>query len=440
MKQSMIWILIGIWLTAFTGCAAVDALRAATEPPPEPVTLTFAFPWDGSGVYKRLSAEFSEGDIRIQALEGGSIPVYLEALEEAFAGEGPIPDLLLLHDTWIPYFAEKGYIQPISGFFEGRMPDPLYLSDAVLFQGRLYGLPLSVDTPILYYRSDLVEEPPATYEALAEMGKRALRQGLVPSALIFPGNTPENTAYFAASFLKSFNAWPKLNHTRVQIRETEVLAAFSAYHALIREGIVSETSLQLTPEGCRELFEQGQALFMWNWTYAWPLMTREDAPLYGKVGAAPIPTASGHERRSVLTGWVLAAANTPDHQAERSLFMQHMTSKNAQFLLALNGGVLPARSDLYGGEMDWHRDRPLPPGLKNILENGQPLKTGPDFEVQINLFHQVFTQGLAQAREAESLLDALALGLTREAVSDADEDEEEPQESPQPEIVAEGDS
>lgn len=442
MKQLVILILIGILLMTVAGCAAVDALRAATEPTKEPETLSFAFPWDGSGVYKRLSAKFSteQADITIQTMEGGSIPVYLEALEEAFKAGENIPDLLLLHDAWIPYFAEKGYIQPMDGFLEESLSKELYMSEELRIRRQLYGLPLSIDTPILYYRSDLVEAPPSTYGELVEMGKRVLRQGLVPSVLIYPGSTPENTAYFAASFLMGFDAWPSLGQARVRIPEAKVLEALSVYSGLVKEGILSETSLRLTPEGCRQMFEQGQALFMWNWSYAFRLMTQEDAPLYGKVGAAPMPTVSGEGGPGVVTGWVLAASNTPDRLAERSKFIRFITSKEAQFIMALNRGLLPARSDLYETALDWHRQRPMPPGLKEILDNGRPMGTGPDFDVQIKLFHQVFTQGLGQARDAVSMLDALSLGLTRETMSGEDGATEEPQESPEPDIVPEGDS
>ncbi len=384
----------------------------------EPVRLTFAYPWDGSGILKRLKGKFEgvKTNIVVEPQEGGSALDYLEALKVAFDTGDLIPDVMLLHDTWIPFFVEAGYIRPIQDLISDNWLAEVLpgMVDVVRMNGNIYGVPLYQDTPLVYYRTDLIEHPPTTMQEFEEVALRAMKETWMPSIWILPGNSADSMIYFGAEILSAFSGLPRLREEPASIPEEHTLEAFKTISHFIEKGILSSDVLALTPEACRLQFERGQALFMWNWSYAWKLLSRPDSPLYGKVGVMSMPiTDQGAKWQSVLSGWVVAVSKDAAYPEETGHFIDYLASNEAQLSLAVEGGLLPSRRGLYQ-QTDWQQAMGIPSLAVRMLKEGRTLMVGPDFENQTALFHNVFTQGIGHDKDANSLLDAFRLGLTRE--------------------------
>jgi ABC-type glycerol-3-phosphate transport system substrate-binding protein len=87
------------------------------------------------------------------------------------------PDLVLTNSASVRMLADAGAIQPLDDRLHG---DDLarYLSVALRslrYQGALYGLPMAVDTQVLYSNTALSEQPPATVDQLLEEASRGRR-------------------------------------------------------------------------------------------------------------------------------------------------------------------------------------------------------------------------------------------------------------------------
>ena len=69
---------------------------------------------------------------------------------------------------------------------------------------------------------------------------------------------------------------------------------------LFRSLVSSVHSEKISPEGvltfqeeeARNLFQEGKAVFMRNWPYAWNLVNAEGSPVKGKVGIMPMVGAT----------------------------------------------------------------------------------------------------------------------------------------------------
>jgi len=102
-----------------------------------------------------------------------SLPVSADTMVNRFDdrnASGLGPDLILLNADSVFELAESGLIDDISGQID--LEDGQYLSSALvtLQDGeRLFGLPFSMHSQILYYNKELVESPP---ESLAELQDR----------------------------------------------------------------------------------------------------------------------------------------------------------------------------------------------------------------------------------------------------------------------------
>ena len=100
-----------------------------------------------------------------------------EKLTTSIASGQPY-DVMLMGVGWIPPFAQKGVLadlqqdpaQLATRFYEGAV-------DPGVYQGKVYGLPIMMDTRIGIYRKDLfaqagITEPPKNFAELREYGKR----------------------------------------------------------------------------------------------------------------------------------------------------------------------------------------------------------------------------------------------------------------------------
>ena len=100
-----------------------------------------------------------------------------EKLTTSIASGQPY-DVMLMGAGWIPPFAEKGVLadlqkdpaQLASQYYEGALSPGLY-------QDKVYGLPIMLDTRIGIYRKDLfaeagITEPPKNFAEMREYGRR----------------------------------------------------------------------------------------------------------------------------------------------------------------------------------------------------------------------------------------------------------------------------
>jgi len=110
-------------------------------------------------------------------------------------------------------------------------------------------------------------------------------------------------------------------------------------------------------EDARGVFQNGQALFMRSWPYAWAAAQSADSAIRGKVGVAPLPRGTvgragkdgpGEPRHAgTLGGWQLAVSRYSHHPEAAASLVIHMTSAAVQKDRAIHGSFNPSRPALY---------------------------------------------------------------------------------------------
>jgi multiple sugar transport system substrate-binding protein len=101
-----------------------------------------------------------------------------EKLLTAYAGE-TLPDLCSLGNTWIPEFMALNSLTPLDELASNSRAVPLDdyfpgILESNRVAGRLYGIPWYIDTRLLYYRRDLLQQagfdaPPTTWSQWEQM-------------------------------------------------------------------------------------------------------------------------------------------------------------------------------------------------------------------------------------------------------------------------------
>src|SRR5262245_60712292 len=220
----------------------------------------------------------------------------------------PAPDVLQLDVVWTAEFAAAGWILPLDRF----APDVTDFVPAALrasrWRGTLYALPWFVDVGLLYWRTDLLRDAPSTLNALEQAARQSMTAGHTRFGLVWTGARYEGLVTVFVEYLAAFGGGILSDDGRVIVDEPAAVEALSRMCQQVgTNGIVPISALNWREEEVRLAFQNGQALFMRNWPYAWSLLQDPSrSRVAGRVAAAPFPGVDEHKPVAALGGAQLA--------------------------------------------------------------------------------------------------------------------------------------
>jgi trehalose/maltose transport system substrate-binding protein len=116
---------------------------------------------------------------------------------------------------------------------------------------------------------------------------------------------------------------------------------------LVNSDLTPDEILTFREEDARTVFQEGNAVFMRNWPYAWNLAQQPDSPIAGKVGVTLLPGYGSESSGSgTLGGWQLAVTKYTRHPELAADLVNFMTS-TAEQRTRLALGYFPTRNKLY---------------------------------------------------------------------------------------------
>jgi ABC-type glycerol-3-phosphate transport system substrate-binding protein len=259
------------------------------------------------------------------------------------------PDVLQLDVIWTPEFAAAGWILPLDRFAPARddfFPAPLA---ADTWRGRLYALPWFVDVGMLYWRTDLLRAPPASLAELAALARREMdRPGGPASGFVWQGARYEGLVTVFQEVLGGFGGRLLGPGPRVEVASPAGVAALTYLRDLIAGSRVTPPqALTWHEEESRFAFQNGHALFLRNWPYAWALMSRPGSRVAGRFAVAPMPAAPGGEPTAALGGSQLAVNAWSRHPAAAFRLIAYLTAPGQMLERAEAAGQYPARRSVY---------------------------------------------------------------------------------------------
>jgi multiple sugar transport system substrate-binding protein len=234
------------------------------------------------------------------------------------------PDILQLDVIWTPEFAAAGWVLPLDRF---RPPVDSFFPATIranTWRGRLYALPWFVDVGMLYWRTDLLARPPATLEALARVAPAAAGRAGIPYGFVWQGARYEGLVTVFLEHLGAFGGRIMDDSGRVTVDSRAGVEALTYMRrALETPHFVPEAVLTWQEEQTRFAFQNGQAVLMRNWPYAYPLMEDSTKSVVAgrfAVTAMPAPRTPPAGRRPGAPPrrrW--AARSWPSMRAARTL-------------------------------------------------------------------------------------------------------------------------
>lgn len=224
--------------------------------------------------------------------------------------------------------------------------------------GKLIAMPIYTDAGLMYYRKDLLAKygakPPATWDELTASARtvqdgerKAGHAGLW--GIVFQGKAYEGLTCDALEWVSSYGGGTIVSPDgRITVDNPQAVAALGMAAGWMKD-LAPQGVLNYSEEETRGVFQSGNAVFMRNWPYAWPLSQGEGSAVKGLVGVVAIPSGPSPDGRhaSTLGGWQLAVSKYSAHQAEAADLVMFLTSKQGSKAWALQGGYFPAYPALY---------------------------------------------------------------------------------------------
>ncbi len=277
--------------------------------------------------------------------------LYLQLWE----AESPDVDIFQVDVIWPAIIAP--HVVDMNEFATQETIDNIF-SDMITGQtvdGRLVALPWFSDAAGLYYRTDLLDkyglDVPTTWEELEEAAE-IIQEGEVAegneefTGFVWQGNDYEGLTCDAHEWLVSTTG-----DSFITV-DGEVNVTDPAFVELV--GMAADWVGGISPEGVttyqeeesRNVFQSGNAAFLRNWPYVFPLASGDESAIAGEFAWVPLPDG-GNRVGACLGGWQIAVSRYSDNPDAGVAFAEFLTSYESQRARALLLGLLPTRPAVY---------------------------------------------------------------------------------------------
>ena len=364
---------------------AVFLLAACEERPAGPPTLTVYYaPEQHFGQVVAACERAAQGRYRVayQVLPRGADDQRVQLVRRLAAAD-PSMDVLGLDVTWTAELASARWILPwpegaAAAAQAGTLEAPLASGR---WQGRLYAAPKNTNVQLLWYRTDLLAAPPATWAALLEQAQ-ALKQQGKPHQVLTMGAQYEGLVVLYNTLAASAGGRLLDAAGDDAVFDDGAVRALELLKRLATSGLTHPSFSNHMEDDVRLAYQSGAGAFQLNWPYVWAAMQATAPQLAAKTAWARYPAVDdGSLSRVTLGGYNLAVSAFSRHPAEAFELALCLRAPEQQRFSAVHDGVPPTLEALYSepalGEAYPMRDvilaelrdapaRPMTPAYQNV--------------------------------------------------------------------------
>lgn len=308
---------------------------------------------DGAGVWKELTDDFQaqHPEVRVQLIEGPPATNTREDMyTTSFLSGAAGYDIVFCDVIWVPKFAAAGWLLDLTDRISPSDTMDFLPADlrAGSYQDRLYRIPAFTDAGILYYRKDLVAQPPVTFDDL--MRKATEFKTADRSGFLWQGKQFEGLVTVYLEVLWGFGGdWIDAETREVLLDRPEAVRALEFLKSTI--GTISPQAVTTyAEEETRNLFQNGRSVFLRNWPYVWTLLAESSLRREDRVGMTPLVHAPGHKSAATLGGWGFAISRFTGNPDAAWQLVNFLTRPEQMIKMQSRLGRIPARKTLVPAE------------------------------------------------------------------------------------------
>ncbi len=336
-------------LSAVLICSACFGLVQARSI--ESVSFLMAAPFADAtqDLVKQFNREH-RGEINLKVIRG---PLETEAMSDLaisslLLGKAPF-DVLLMDVTWLPKYAAADWMVPLEDYFDDKDVDSLARGarEGNSYDGHLYRWPLTSDMGLLYYRTDLMDQPPETPEELVLVSQALQKNKKVNWGYVWEGRQYEGLSCVYLEMIDGFGGdWLQTNDNQIGLNSRPGVEAAAWLQGLIDQGVSPKAVTNYAEPEALQSFKVGDAAFMRNWPYAWAELQKSESAVKGNVGITTMVAKPGHST-STLGSWGLAVLKGSPHVDASVEAIRFLTTESAQKQMFLQYGYTPTQQRVF---------------------------------------------------------------------------------------------
>lgn len=341
-----------------------ESASPESELPPKPKELTIWASRDKVAQEVVKSFEEQTG-IKVNVVKKDMFEQKDQLALDGPAGLGP--DIFYQPHDGLGQEVLEGLVQPIEldeVFMSQFLPKAI---DAFKYDGKMWGVPLTVDTFALFYNKKLVPTPPATMAELEEIADKLTNASKDEFGfLIDPGNFYFSYSYMAGygGYIFGKDAEGNYNPQDLGLNNDGAIQGAKLIQKWIQKGYVPQS---MNGEIGSALFGEGKVGAVVSGP--WSVQSFRDT-LGDDLGVATIPALDNGVIPPSFTGvkgWMLSYYSKEPYWATE--LMKHLSSKEASLLHYQQTGDIPANKELM--ESDLITQDPIVSGFAEQIKHGE---------------------------------------------------------------------
>ncbi len=330
--------------------------------------------------YNEPSGSFTKAAKRCNKMSGGKYFIKFNALGKdadtqrqqlvrRLAAKDSSIDLMSMDVVWTAEFAEAKWVLPwprqlTAKVKQGTLSGPYRTAT---YQGRLWAAPANSNTQLLWYRKDLVKNPPKTWDALIEMASKMKKAGRIEiQGASYEGLTVWFNALVASAGGKILDGPAKPAFDKSSATAARIIKKLADSKA-------ADPSLSTQQEDQnRVAFESGSAAFQVNYPFIYPSAAMDKLGGFKQkdIGWAPYPKVDDqHPLRAPVGGFNWGVGAYTKHPKEAFAAAMCLRDAGSQKLFATLGGLPPTLAAPYA-DKKFVKSYPFAALIKKQLDSG----------------------------------------------------------------------
>ncbi|WP_449355135.1 ABC transporter substrate-binding protein [Virgibacillus natechei] len=268
-----------------------------------------------------------------------------------FSSQSTEIDVFNADVIWPAEFAQANYALELDRFIEQDGIDmDAYFPGTVQagkFDGKQWAMPQYTDAGVFYYRTDIVEEPPETWDELITQASELQGEEGTEFGYLMQGAQYEGLITNAIEYIASYGGQVVDENNEVVVDSPETIQAIEKMQEIVGSDFVPENILNFMEIETENAWIEGNAVFARNWPYMMSSSNDEESSeVAGNVEMARLP-AGDDGSAAALGGWMTMINRYSEHPEEAWEFVKFISGPEGQKISAIEGARPPTLEALY---------------------------------------------------------------------------------------------
>ena len=290
-------------------------------------------------------------------------------------------DILGLDVTWTQEFASADWIKEWTGDAKaqvenGTLAGPLASAQ---YNNKLYAAPNNTNVQLLWYRKDLVPNPPKTWDEMISDALALKQQGKTYQVLTM-GAQYEGLVVLFNSLVASAGGHVVSDDGRTAVMDAGTVKALQVMKTFATAGVTAPSFSNAVEDEVRLAFQGGGGAFQLNWPYVYASMQSDAPDMLKNVGWARYPGIDASTPSVTTIGGSNLAVSSyskhPDLAFQAALCLRDADS---QKYLAINSGQAPSIEAVYEAP-EMTKAYPMKAEILNELKDASPRPRTPAYQ------------------------------------------------------------